>query len=132
MVYNLFISHSWSYSNTYEGLIKLLDSDSYFYYRNYSVPKDDPVHDAQNEDELLRAIMDQIKPCSAVLVLAGVYAEYSKWIQKEISIANYYKKPIIGIEYFGSERTSSTVRENAVALVKWNSKSIIDAIKRYG
>jgi len=36
------------------------------------------------------------------------------------------------IEYFGSERTSSTVRENAVALVKWNSKSIIDAIKRYG
>jgi len=132
MVYNLFISHSWSYSNTYEGLIKLLDSDSYFYYRNYSVPKDDPVLDAQNEDELLRAIMDQIKPCSAVLVLAGVYAEYSKWIQKEISIANYYKKPIIGIEYFGSERTSSTVRENAVALVKWNSKSIIDAIKRYG
>ena len=35
--FNLFISHSWSYSNTYDGLIALLNKDSTFKYNNYSV-----------------------------------------------------------------------------------------------
>lgn len=35
--YNLFISHSWAYSDAYDRLIELLDSDRYFSYKNYSV-----------------------------------------------------------------------------------------------
>ena len=42
-MYNLFISHSWTYNNTYEDLTKLLNNASYFSYKNYSVPKDDPI-----------------------------------------------------------------------------------------
>ena len=30
MTYHLFISHSWNYSNTYNDLIRLLDSKAYF------------------------------------------------------------------------------------------------------
>lgn len=41
MTYNLFISHSWTYSDAYEKLISLLDADQYFTYKNYSVPKND-------------------------------------------------------------------------------------------
>ncbi len=47
--YNLFISHSWTYGNAYENFCSLLNNDSNFSYRNYSVPKDDPVHDADRE-----------------------------------------------------------------------------------
>jgi len=39
-MYNLFISHSWTYSDAYDRLVDLLDNASYFSYRNYSVPKD--------------------------------------------------------------------------------------------
>ena len=48
-MYNLFISHSWSYSDAYNKLTSLLDNANYFTYKNYSVPKDDP---AINEDLL--------------------------------------------------------------------------------
>lgn len=133
--YNLFISHSWTHSDKYEGLIELLNKDSNFSYKNYSVPKDDPIHDADNDEELYEAIRDQISPSSVVIILAGVYASYSKWINKEIEIAKnefYVPKPIIAVEYWGAEKTSIVVKENADKIVKWQSKSIIDAIKELG
>ena len=34
MVYNLFISHSWAYSDAYEKLVKLLDAKKGFDYKN--------------------------------------------------------------------------------------------------
>ena len=45
--HNLFISHSWTYSDSYDKLIGLMDARPYFTYRNYSVPKDDPIHNAR-------------------------------------------------------------------------------------
>lgn len=44
MIYDLFISHSWSYGDAYDKLIKLLNARGNFIYKNYSVPKDDPIH----------------------------------------------------------------------------------------
>ena len=80
MIYNLFISHSWTYSDQYERLVCLLNSKSKFYYKNYSVPKDDPIHNANNQSQLKAAIKNQMLPTSCVLILAGVYSTYSKWI----------------------------------------------------
>lgn len=131
-IYNLFISHSWSYSDKYEGLIRLLDKDISFSYKNYSVPKDDPIHNAGTDKELYEAIKVQISKASVVIILAGVYATYSKWINKEIQIAKeeFIKpKPIIAVEYWGSEKTSVIVKKNANKIVKWNSGSLIDVIK---
>lgn len=48
MTYNLFISHSWNYSNAYNDLVRLLNSKPYFNYKNYSVPKDDPIHNKKD------------------------------------------------------------------------------------
>jgi 5-formaminoimidazole-4-carboxamide-1-beta-D-ribofuranosyl 5'-monophosphate synthetase len=133
--YNLFISHSWSYSDAYEKLINLLNSDKSFSYKNYSVPKDDPIHNAKNTDELKEAIKQQMQYASVVLVLAGVYSTYSKWINIEIDLAKNgfsNKKPIIAIEPWGSERTSTVVKDNADKIVKWQTSSIISAIKELG
>ena len=130
--YNLFISHSWAYTDAYEKLVNLLDSRSYFSYRNYSVPENDPVHTNGTDKQLYNAIKNQISPSSVVLILAGVYASYSKWINKEIDIAqNEFDtvKPIIAIEPWGSEKTSTTVKEVADKIVKWNTESIVSAIR---
>lgn len=40
-------------------------------------------------------------------------------------------KKIIAIEPFGSERTSTIVKSAADEIVKWNTDSIVNAIKGY-
>lgn len=40
-------------------------------------------------------------------------------------------KRIIAIEPWGSERTSTVVKSNANKVVKWNTSSIVNAIKGY-
>lgn len=134
MAFNLFISHSWTYSDAYEKLTKLLDQALYFTYSNYSVPKDDPIHTSGSDRELYNAIYNKIRLCNCVLILAGVYSSYSKWIDKEIQICKKEftsAKPIIGIIPWGQERISKTVNDNANVIVGWNTQSIVDAIKKY-
>lgn len=130
--YHLFISHSWAYSDAYEKLIKLMDNCNDFCYFNYSVPKNDPIHTKGTDKELYNAIKSQIAPSSVVLVLAGVYSSYSKWIDKEIKIAKneFWKpKPIIAIQPWGAERTSLVVKQSADLIVGWNTASIVNAIR---
>lgn len=128
--YHIFISHSWSYSDAYEKLKNLLDKTG-LTYSDYSVPKDDPIHNAPNEKALKNAIQKQIAPCSCVIILAGVYSTYSDWIDNEITIAKQMGKPIIAIEPWGSEKTSTTVKNNADIIIKWQSSSLKDAIIKH-
>lgn len=133
--YHLFISHSWAYSDAYKKLINLLDKDKKFSYKNYSVPQNDPIHNVGTDKELYAAIKAKIAPASVVLILAGVYSTYSKWINKEIKIAKTEfenPKSIIAIEPWGSEKTSRVVKYAANKVVGWNSSSIINAIKELG
>lgn len=131
-MYNLFISHSWAYSDAYEKLINLLDLAPDFYYKNYSVPINDPIHNAQNDSKLKAAIKEQMSHASCILVLAGVYSTYSKWINIEINLAKKgftVPKKVIAIEPWGAERTSLVVKKNSDQIVKWQTSSIIKAIK---
>lgn len=130
--YNLFISHSWAYGDAYDKLVGFLDARSYFFYKNYSVPMNDPIHNAVYDKDLYEAIKKQIAPCHCVLILAGVYSTYSKWINKEIQICTSEfssKKPIVAIQPWGAERTSSVVKDNADKIAGWNTESIVAAIR---
>lgn len=129
--YRLFISHSWAYSDAYDKILELLDSQNLSYY-NHSVPMSDPLHTNGTDKQLYQAIRNQISGTNCVLILAGVYSTYSKWINKEIQISYEFGKPIIAIEPWGSERTSQIVKEYATTIVKWQGASIIQAIKEYG
>jgi len=130
--HHLFISHSWAYGKNYDSLIKKLRERSYFSFSDYSVPKNDPIHTNGTAKELKEAIERKMKPCGVIIILAGVYATYSKWINKEIEIAKKYNKPILAIEPWGAEKTSSVVKEATKEngkIVKWNTESIISAIR---
>jgi hypothetical protein len=130
--YRLFISHSWAYSDAYDKLVKFFKEHSNFSWIDYSVPRNDPIHNAPNEDALYEAIKNQMQFVNCVVMLAGVYSTHSKWINKEISIAkNVFSKPLIAIEPWGSERTSRVVKDNADAVVKWQSASIVSAIREH-
>lgn len=128
--YNLFISHSWSYSNAYERLTDFFKEHSNFDWKNYSVPQDDPIHKCGTDRQLEDAIREQIKHATCVVILAGVYATYSKWINKEIRIAKELDKPIVAVQPWGAEKTSKIVKDNADIIAGWNSDSIVDAIRK--
>ena len=130
--YNLFISHSWSYSEDYEALIDLLKKTPYFDFYDYSVSCDDPIEiqSMRNYNQILEnRIREKMKICSAIIILAAVYATYSNSIKMEIKIAKELGKPIIAVEKWGALRSSTRVMVAADKIVKWNGNSITDAIK---
>lgn len=129
--FNLFISHSWTYGHGYDRLVALLRERSSFAFKDFSVPKDDPIHDAPDADLLREVIRSKMSHCSAVLVLAGVYATHSRWIDEEIRLAKGFDPPkkIVAIEPWGSKRTSAPVKHAADRIVKWNTDSIVQAIR---
>lgn len=129
--YRLFISHSWAYSDAYKKVMNLLDNQNLRYY-NHSVPMDNPIHTNGTDKQLHEAIKNKISGTNCVLILAGIYSSYSKWINKEIVISKMFDKPIIAIEPWGSEKTSKIVKDNATVIVKWQGISIANAIKEYG
>ncbi|MCY3805950.1 MAG: TIR domain-containing protein [bacterium] len=128
--YDLFISHSWDYNAEYNRLTRMLRDASYFKWRNYSVPREDPA-DAGSDAALTRALKRQVRPVNCVLILAGMYAAHRKWIQKEIDIAKELGKPIVGIRPWGSQRTPIAVSSAAKEMVGWNTQSIVRAIRAY-
>lgn len=134
--YNIFISHAWKYSEDYKTVVKWLDDEasinSNFKWKSYSVPEHDPLIDPSKEEgkkKLKELLAAQIKPCSIVIVISGMYVSYSSWIDFEIDTAVSYSKYIIGLKPWGAERIPAKVSDNADIMVGWNSKSLLDAIK---
>lgn len=129
--YRLFISHSWSYGDAYAKLVEFFKEYPYFKWTDYSVPRNDPVHDAPTTHALREAIRRQMAPVNCVLVMGGVYATYSKWINIEIELATEMGKPIVMVEPWGADRTSIHAREAADIAVGWRASSIVEAIRDY-
>ena len=93
-MYRIFISHSWSYSSDYDKIELFLRQEGIRFY-NHSVPQNDPIHTNGSDKQLSDAIEAKVKGCSCVIILAGVYATYSKWINKEIEMANGKSQSIL-------------------------------------
>jgi hypothetical protein len=131
--YDLFISHAWRYNGDYNRLEEMLREANLFKWRNYSVPEHDPVIDVGSNagKKKLTALLDkQIKPVNSVLILGGMYAAYSDWIQDEIRLAQAYNKPIIGIYPWGHQHMPVVIQKAAIELVGWNTSTIVSAIRR--
>ncbi len=128
--YNLFLSHSWKHNTQYNNLENLLRARPFFNFRNYSVPEHNPILGARTDAQLETAIEEKIRACSVVVILAGVYATYSKWINKEIQIAKRLGKPILAIKPFGNTQMSTTVTQAADSIVNWNTESVVAEIRR--
>lgn len=128
MTYRLFISHAWKYDDDYYRLCDLLNNKSYFSWINYSVPQHDPI---ETKDGLKEKLKNQIRPVNAVIVIAGMYANHSDWIEFEVEFSKLINKPIIVVKPWGQERVPTYLQNNATVIVSWNTDSIVDAIRKY-
>lgn len=129
--YDIFISHAWKYGDDYIRLTNLLKQAPYFYYRNYSAPEDKPLALSSpyaSDYEIKNAIDRKIAPVNCVIILGGMYAK-RKWMQYELQSAQKFNKPIIVIAPWGQERIPLELHR--YPLVRWNSSSIVNAIRQY-
>ena len=126
--YNVFISHSWSYSTDYNTVSEWLITSNITLH-DYSVSIECPLG-LMSKYQLKQKITDHINPASVVIILAGMYANYSEWIDYEIDEAIRMNKKILGIKPRGQERIPIKISQNANELVSWNSNSVVDAFKR--
>ncbi len=89
-----------------------------------------PIH-FDNVYYIRRQLSERIKSSDIVLGVAGIYASYSDWMEWELNKAKEYNKPILGIVPWGNERVSTVVRNKADKIVRWNTDSIVDAIREF-
>nr|WP_244579396.1 TIR domain-containing protein [Escherichia coli] len=72
-----------------------------------------------------RKILDS----NILIGLAGIYASYSSWMEWELDTALDNGIPVIGVVPRGAQRISTMVSTRAVEIVRWNTESIIAAIR---
>lgn len=110
-------------------MVALLREYPNFSFRNYSVPEIDEI-DANSENELEEALReDQIKPATVVIIIGGMYVAHSKWIKKEIILAEIENKPIIGVRPDGNEQMPNFVEDHADEIVGWRAASVVEGIR---
>lgn len=127
----IFISNCWDYKDQYYTVEKWID-DSDIDWQNMSIPAHDPK-DVSTNAELEEKIDNNIRNSSLFIILSGMYVSQTnrKWIDKELDIAVKYNKIIIGVKPWGNDNIPSEVQANANEIVNWNSKSLINVIKKY-
>lgn len=130
----VFISHSWAYTGHYETLAKWIFEEKWnvsgvpIAFFDFSIPRDNPIHFAINENDLRNKIFAEIMQSHIVICPTGMYSTHSKWIGKEIDGAQRMSRPILGVNPWGQERKSSVVVGAANKVVGWNAKSVVGGI----
>lgn len=128
--YSIFISHSWQHSADLYNLRRLLNDRGYFNVEFEEVSKDEPI-DSTNAAYIKRRLTNKIINSNIVLGLAGMYASHSDWIEWELDKALNLDIPIVGVIPQGQERVSVTVSGRSKIDVRWNTESIVAAIREY-
>lgn len=132
--YPLFVSYGWLPDDGTQRLYGLLENYRIrhvpdFAYELFSVSKDDPVQHLPSKKALAMAIEEKMRPCSCLLILAGVFDDYKKWIDLELDIARKLKKPVILVEAADPKHTSSKEKRIAKKIVKWDTQALGEAIE---
>jgi len=128
--YRIFISHSWTYPQDLENLRNLLKERGYFNVSFEEATADVPIN-STNATYVKSRLKLKISNSNIVLGIAGMYASYSDWMAWELQTANDLDIPIVGVIPRGQERISTTVTKYSKQDVRWNTESIVEAIRTW-
>ncbi|MGE6397075.1 TIR domain-containing protein [Chryseobacterium scophthalmum] len=128
--YKIFISHSWAHHGDLLALRNLLNSRGYFNVEFTEASKDVPIN-SPSASYIKARLRAKIQNSDIVLALAGIYASHSDWMPWELDTARSCGIPIIGIIPQGQERVSQQVLTRSIVDVRWNTESIVNAIRNH-
>lgn len=129
-VYTIFISHSWAYVEDLNNLKRLLENRGYFNVQFEEATPDVPIN-SENATYIRQRLRQKIANSNIVLGIAGIYASHSEWMQWELDKAIELGVPIVGVVPRGAERVSTVVSSRAKQVVRWNTESIVEAIRTW-
>ena len=79
--------------------------------------------------QIRNLISNKIRPAQVTLVLSGMYGAYSDWMKYEVDESIRMGKPIIGIYPWGQTYAPTYITQNATVMVRWQTDSIVSAIR---
>lgn len=127
--YKVFISHSWDHVSDLKRLRDLLHNRGYFKVEFTEASPANPIHSDKNKNIRIE-LSKRIESSDIVLGIAGLYASYSDWMEWELDKAIEKKIPIVGVVPWGQINISRVVTNRAKEVVRWNTESIVAAIRR--
>lgn len=129
-LYKIYISHSWAHVNDLKSLKNLLEARGYFNVEFTEFPPTDYIN-STNTYYVRQRIAERISASNIVIGIAGIYASYSDWMRWELDKAIEKGIPVIGVIPRGHERISATISDRADEIVRWNTESIVAAIRKH-
>ncbi len=127
----VFISHSWAYTDHYKKLAEWFFVEKWdvqgtpIIFVDYSIPEDNPIHNAPNQQVLFNVIAGEIAKCHIVVCPTGMYANHSNWIDKELDAARALGKKVLAVDPWGQQRTSSVVWSRADGTSGWSKEGVV-------
>jgi len=128
--HNIFISHAWDYTADVESLRSLINARTHFNCIYSDVGKYEPIN-SSNAYYIKSRLKERILSSHLMIGMAGIYASHSDWMKWELDTALANNIPIVGVIPRGALRISSIVSSRANELVRWNTESIISAVRKH-
>lgn len=125
----LFVSHVWEEDEDYFRVFEYLESDSNFYYQNYSTPDRRPP--SGDKEALREDLRKQMAPVEVVIVPSSLAAKHADMLLFQLNYAKACDKPVIILETYGVKQPiPKPLRDLADEVIDWDKRSLIDAIRR--
>jgi len=125
----LFVSHAWEEDDDYLRVFEYLESDSNFYYKNFSTPDHRPT--SSDKEALREDLRKQIAPAEIVLVLSSLARRQSDLVIFQMNYAKACEKPVVLLQPYGVKLpVAKQVTDLADEVIDWDKRSLIDSIKR--
>ncbi len=125
----LFVTHSWEENDDYSRVFEYLESPGTFYYQNTSQPQARRPVDKESQREELRR---QIGLSEVVVAVPAAFRWAPELVLFQMNFAKAADKPIVALEYFGSQETlPKAMLDLADEVTAWNERNLIDALKRH-
>lgn len=125
----LFVGHAWEENDDYLRVFEYLESDSNFYYQNFSTPDRPP---ASTDREVLREdLRRQINPVEIVVMPSMLYGTHPDLALFQLNYAKACEKPVVVLEPYGVVTpVPKEMAELADEVIGWDKRSLTDAIRR--
>jgi hypothetical protein len=125
----IYAVHGWQKDEDYVRLFEYIESAGSFYYRAVSDPgARSPLGDGVAARRTL--ILEALKDAECVVCTAETWDQFRDWARMTLDMAAALDLPIIAIEHFGPKNMDVRLSAQAAAAVGWDSRSIVDAIRR--
>lgn len=125
----LYVTHSFQQSVDYLRVFEFLESMESFFYINCSKPETIPSGGGM--EAIKESLIEQIKECEAVIVLASQYIDENDLTRFQMDVAEANEKPMIGIRPFGGlVKSPQELIDRVSEHIEWKEREIADSLSR--